>query len=182
MILLTYPRSGSHFLIDNLENNTTNNFQITRSHQPIKVSSTDNILFISRNPIDSIASNLAAKMNFLNQNQKIPAQPDSNDVDELICNYINMYYFIVDNSHIKTILFDILISDTHNTLKKVATIFNLNYVEKYIVYPKSRYETRKKFLNSSKSLPEYSDCYDIVLKSDLSKCFYLFKKTELIAL
>ena len=167
--LVTYPRSGSRFLRDLINQSANpNDLRLEFNHTPGYYDPEHLTVSVVRNPFDAILSLVSMDIHHF---------PD-NDIEDLIKKRINFYILfnkdILENFDM-WFNFDFLIN---NPSKVVDIIFKragikrsgFEYIDMIVDRPD------KRNLKTSKTSPYFNEVKDILKLYDLSKCEDLYRK------
>jgi hypothetical protein len=164
--LLTFPRSASHYF-DRLMYKRIN-FHIERSHTVNHLFDKDNkktrnIITIARDPKESILSLIALEKSII---------PNSNRVNEIVSEYILLYSFLYDNADY-VIKYQDLVQYPEIVIENVLDFLNINE-ENYINYVTNINYDSKRFVESSKTLPDYENID--LSNSNIDLCYFYYNK------
>lgn len=148
--LLTYPRSGSHYL-DRLIYKKAK-FHIERSHAVQHSFDKNNekikrIVTIARNPKESIMSYIALEKHIS------PSNPPR--TNEMITEYILLYNFLCEHADY-VIDYKDLVDHPDQTAEKLLEVLEINEENSYRFLTNIDYDS-KNYVQSSKELPWYSN-------------------------
>lgn len=165
--LLTYPRSGSHY-VDKLIYEKVK-FHIERSHIVQNLFDKDNkkikkIITIARDPKESIISYIALEKHISPLNKA--------RTSEMITEYILLYNFLCENADY-VIDYKDLIDQPEEIVEKLLETLGINKENSYNFLTKIDYDS-KNYVKSSKDLSYYKKInLDNV---NLNLCYYYYNK------
>lgn len=166
-IVVSYPRSGSHYFQLAWKQKNKKHIQCVRSHKEIQNTLFDNTIIIGliRDPIEAISSRI-----LITQTHEKFFDTVENATEFAISEYINIYKFIVDRSD-----FIIDLSDFKKIDKLIDCISDSG----------STLIDEDKIVSAINRIPKYSptfldhEDYDITVNSlkdyDLSHCYSIYK-------
>ena len=175
--MLTYPRSGRHWLFWYINENT--DLKINFTHYDIKEANdpdeilyqkilSDPIITIVRNPVDCLAS-----INTMEKNGMFAYRAQQ---------YLDHYNFVLENASM-FFRFEDLSMNTSKIVNSICKKFNGNMdikTESYDDYKKWYFETQNPFkLISSKNDLIYKNNLDYIKQMDLSEHYRLYSLAKL---
>lgn len=165
--LVTFPRSGSHYLAKLIHEKTM--FNIQRSHS-INISFDKNnekiktIVTIARDPKDTIISLVALQ-------RALGVDTPDSKINEIITQYIMFYNFLFQEAD-HVIDFKDLISIPDRVLEKTLELLQINQTS-YIEFPdETNYNAKGLAKGSSKIIEEYKDISLDNFNMDLAYLYY----------
>lgn len=162
LVLQTFPRSGSHYLVDTLLEYT--GLRLKKTHTRSKLPG-ESIISIIRDPFDSIHS-------IMKQTQD-KGKPEQS-IEQLQNQYIFFYHWMCQKSDY-IIDFNDLVNQPDAVVRKLCNDFDIIcYGPKFYTGPNERNED---YSESSKTLDNYYD-FDFT-KEQISKAYSVFNKALL---
>lgn len=177
MLLITFPRSGSHFFIDYIHQSLNIKFikkNIKKEILPYQSShelyfnKDREIITIIRDPLDSIASMVSMEHNFF------PEYPIKKFINKRIKEYIEYYqYFNSQASYI--IDYKTLIEDPDSVASFFSKILNvkqrrISYIDNTLDRPDRNH------VKTSRQLKHYDKIRELVANSNLDECYLIYSK------
>jgi hypothetical protein len=165
--LLTYPRSGSHYL-DKLIYKKTK-FHIERSHIVNPIFGADNkktkrIVTIARDPKESILSYAALEKHIS------PSTPTR--MNEIITEYILLYSFLCE--HVDYVIdYQDLVNSPDQVTKRLLEVLEIDEENSYRFFTKINYDS-KNYVQSSKDLIGYKRIN--LDNTNLNLCYFYYNK------
>jgi hypothetical protein len=151
--IITYPRSGTHYLQNLILAYSSQ--EITFSHYPVTEDSF--IITIARNPFDSIQS-LVSMKKYYN-----PKTYSENDYREY---YVGLYKYLYGNASL-VIDYDDLINFPEETAKMVCDLIGFKKESSKYKTPSNKKSIE--YLVSSKTVKEYNEKY--FTTEDIANCY-----------
>jgi hypothetical protein len=167
--LLTYPRSASHYFDKLLYKKM--NFHIERSHAVNGLFDQNNnkirkIITIARDPRESISSYIALEKYF---------NPDKPSFfREKVTEYILLYNFLYEHADC-VIDYKDLMNKPDIVIEKVLDILNINK-DNYTDFITNIDYNSNRFLESSKSLAEYSEINKELDNYNIELCYFYYNR------
>jgi hypothetical protein len=166
--LVTFPRSGSHYLDDIIYKEVQ--ISIEKSHTVTNLFDKNNnkqraIITIVRDPIDTIASYIA-----LSEKEFGPS--DSTRINQMMTEYILMYNFL--NEHADYVLdFKDLIESPHIVVKKILGLLGITEQD-YSLFSREYNTKHAQYVESSKTLNGYKR--HNLEEFNMELCYFYYNK------
>lgn len=174
ILIASYPRSGRTYLRSVLSVSLSKPVDFLHLHehaQRVGLQEYDKIIYLVRNPIDSISSIVAMEL------ESVKVKNIEISLTRRITEYVSFYSFALKNKGF-FICFDDIVSKTKKTVDRISLISGievLNYDRIDGAYD-SVFDTKSQnFLKTSKSSELYDSVRSHVMNADLKKCFVLYQ-------
>lgn len=166
--LVTFPRSGSHYL-DKLIYEEAR-ISIDKSHSITKVfdkygNKQKTIITIVRDPLDAISS-------YLSLQEKVYGETNLGRIEETITNYVLLHSFLYDHADY-VIDFQDLVSRPDDVVKKLFSSLEITNTD-YKLFTRTPNTWQETYTPSSKILPGYKK-YDLD-EDNFGLCYLYYNK------
>lgn len=167
-LLVTYPRSGQHYLVDLLKQQL--DLTIDFDHEPV-INGYDTYITVVRKPIDCMTSWIVMEVE-CGPIQFSKEYPIEQYVKEAIKKYILFYTYALKKVNI-FIDYNNLINDTDKVINLLSTQLNMPIISKE--YTSTVKDNRSgRFLKTCVTSDLYSIAKELLLKEDLTLCESLY--------
>ena len=177
--LISYPRSGSNFLINEYARHTDK--KLTMYHVPIDV---DNRISCIRNPLDSVSSLLtmeykSLKPYFMSKMSEAKFKNFLHDrAAKLLFDYKTFYEFLDTHEQALLIQYDNLCEKPADVVKYIANYFDVKLRDAPDKFAAPKNNPSRGYFVSSSHLLDYPMCKEIVSQTILAEHVDIFESVK----